>query len=101
MTPYSLARMMIKNVGGRVKHCLKIFSIVFLLFVLAWGVSVLLILGVTSGRVFGTDARAAGPARRAGGVLVWGKTLPSGRDNLYYLRRIAAAAELYRSGKVR
>ena len=101
MTPYSLARMMIKNVGGRVKHCLKIFSIVFLLFVLAWGVSVLLILGVTSGRVFGTDELAAVPAQRAGVVLGCVKTLPNGRDNLYYLRRIAAAAELYRSGKVR
>ena len=91
---------MIKNVGGRVKHCLKIFSIVFLLFVLAWGVSVLLILGVTSGRVFGTDELAAVPAQRAGVVLGCGKTLPNGRDNLYYLRRIAAAAELYKAGKV-
>ena len=62
MTPYSLARMMIKNVGGRVKHCLKIFSIVFLLFVLAWGVSVLLILGA---RV--RDGRACRRSGAAGG----------------------------------
>ena len=92
--------MIMKNVGGCVKRCLKIFGIVFLLFVLAWGVSVLMILGVTSGRVFGTDELAAVPAQRAGVVLGCVKTLPNGLNNLYYTRRIAAAAELFKSGKV-
>ena len=47
------------------------------------------------------DELSSVPVQRAGVVLGCGKTLPNGRDNLYYLRRIAAAAELYRSGKVR
>lgn len=67
---------------------------------LAWGGAVGVVYGRSVGRVFGPNEIEAVPAQRAAVVLGCVKTLPNGRDNLYYSRRIAAAAELYKKGKV-
>ena len=67
---------------------------------LAWGGSVGVVYGRSVGRVFGPDEIEAVPTQRVAVVLGCVKTLPNERDNLYYLRRIAAAAELYKAGKV-
>ena len=68
---------------------------------LAWGGSVWAVYGRSAGRVFGPDEIGSVPVQRAAGVLGCVKTLPNGLDNLYYARRISAAAELYKAGKVR
>lgn len=68
---------------------------------LAWGGSVWAVCGRSAGRVFGPDELSSVPVQRAAVVLGCVKTLPNGLDNLYYTRRIAAAAELYKAGKVR
>ena len=57
--------------------------------------------GRSAGRVFGPDEIGSVPVQRAAVVLGCVKTLPNGLDNLYYARRISAAAELYKAGKVR
>lgn len=67
---------------------------------LSWGGVVGVVYGRSVGRVFGPDQIEAVPAQRAAVVLGCVKTLPNGRANLYYSRRIAAAAELYKAGKV-
>ena len=85
------------EISQRARRIIGGLGLVVLLGLLAWGGSVWAVCGRSAGRVFGSG-RAL---QRAGVVLGCGKTLPNGRDNLYYLRRIAAAAELYRSGKVR
>lgn len=102
MTLYSLDKTRAgKSVGGRFKRWFRVLGAVALLGVLVCLFVVLLILGTTSGRVFGRDELAAVPAQRAGVVLGCAKTLSSGLNNLYYSRRIAAAAELFKSGKVK
>ena len=68
---------------------------------LAWGGSVWAVYGRSAGRVFGPDEIGSVPVQRAAVVLGCVKTLPNGLDNLYYARRISAAAELYKAGKVR
>ena len=67
---------------------------------LAWGGAALAIRLASNGRVFDSKTIAALPRLRAGVVLGCRKTLPNGLSNLYFTRRIAAAAELYRAGKV-
>ena len=67
---------------------------------LAWGGAALAIRLASNGRVFDSKTIAALPRLRAGVVLGCRKTLPNGLSNLYFTRRIASAAELYRAGKV-
>ena len=67
---------------------------------LAWGGAALAIRLASNGRVFDSKTIAALPRLRAGVVLGCRKTLPNGLSNLYFTRRIAAAVELYRAGKV-
>lgn len=67
---------------------------------LVWGGAVGVVYGSSVGRVFGSDEIEDVPSQRAAVVLGCVKTLPNGRDNLYYSRRIDAAAELYKAGKV-
>ena len=66
---------------------------------LAWGGAALAIRLLSNGRVFDSESIAALPRLRAGVVLGCSK-LTSHGPNLYFTRRIAAAAELYKAGKV-
>ena len=66
---------------------------------LAWGASSLAIEIASAGRVFDSASVAALPHMRAGVVLGCSKR-SRGLRNLYYEGRIAAAAELFKSGKV-
>ncbi|MBP5511063.1 MAG: YdcF family protein [Kiritimatiellae bacterium] len=70
-----------------------------LVVLLVWGLSVWAIQTAAKGRVFDKHTIAAMPSRRAAVVLGCARLLPSGL-NLFFLRRIEAAAELYKSGKV-
>ena len=67
---------------------------------LAWGGAALAIRLLSNGRVFDSESISALPPLRAGVVLGCRKTFPNGLSNLYFTRRIAAAAELYKAGKV-
>ncbi len=64
----------------------------------AWGVSAIAVYWVSAGRVF--DKASDVPHCRAAVVLGCRKALPNGLLNLYFTRRIAAAADLYKAGKV-
>ena len=66
----------------------------------AWGVSAIAVYWVSSGRVFDSTSIDAVPHPRAAIVLGCVRTLLNGLDNLYFSRRIDAAAELYKAGKV-
>ena len=68
--------------------------------VLAWGASAIAVYAISSGRVFDGARIDAVPCQRAAVVLGCVRTLPSGLNNLYFSRRIDAAAELYKAGKV-
>ena len=67
---------------------------------LAWRGAALAIRLASNGRVFDSESIAALPRLRAGVVLGCRKMFPNGLPNLYFTRRIAAAAELYKAGKV-
>ena len=79
---------------------LKFAAIGAAVVLIAWGGSAIAVYAVSSGRVFDGASIDAVPHRRAAVVLGCVRTLPNGLDNLYFLRRIDAAAELYKAGKV-
>lgn len=89
------------EISQRARRIIWGLGIVSAIGLLAWGGSVWAVYGRSAGRVFGPDEIGSVPERRAAVVLGCVKTLPNGLDNLYYSRRIAAAAELYKAGKVR
>ena len=64
-----------------------------------WGVSAIAIYGASHGRVFDNSSLDKVPHSRAAVVLGCRKVLPSGFKNLYFTRRIAAAATLYKGPK--
>ena len=66
----------------------------------AWGGSVMVINRASDGRVFNDSSLDKVPHSRAAVVLGCRKVFPSGFKNLYFTRRIAAAATLYKAGKV-
>ncbi len=66
----------------------------------AWGGSVMVINRASDGRVFNDSSLDKVPHSRAAVVLGCRKVLPSGSKNLYFTRRIAAAATLYKADKV-
>ena len=68
--------------------------------VLAWCASAIAVYAVSSGRVFDSASIDAVPHQRAAVVMGCVRTLPNGLNNLYFSRRIDAAAELYKAGKV-
>ena len=68
--------------------------------VLAWCASAIAVYAISSGRVFDGARIDAVPRQRAAVVLGCVRTLPNGLNNLYFSRRIDAAAELYKAGKV-
>ena len=78
----------------------KFAAIAVAVMVLAWGASAIAVYAISSGRVFDSASIDAVPHRRAAVVMGCVRTLPSGPNNLYFSRRIDAAAELYKAGKV-
>ena len=66
-----------------------------------WGVADVAIRMASSGRVYSKATVDAIPSVRAAVVLGCSRTVSGGLGNLYYQRRIRAAAELYAAGKVR
>ena len=78
----------------------KMGKVLILSVLLAWAGTVAAIYGFSSGRLYARANLDSVPVMRAGVVLGCVKTLPNGLENLYFHRRIVAAAELYRSGKV-
>ena len=79
---------------------IKYVAIAVSVMVLAWGASVIAVYAVSSGRVFSGASIDDVPYQRAAVVMGCVRTLPNGLDNLYFSRRIDAAAELYKAGKV-
>ncbi len=67
---------------------------------LAWGGSAFAIHAASAGRVYERATIASVPRCRAAVLLGCVKTLPNGMENLYFSRRVAGAAELYKAGKV-
>lgn len=67
---------------------------------LLWGVSAIAVYAASSRRVFDSVSIDAVPRERAAVVMGCVKTLANGLNNLYFSRRIDAAAELYKAGKV-
>ncbi len=79
---------------------LKFAAMAAALLLLAWGASAIAVYAVSSGRVFDSASIDAVPRQRAAVVLGCVRTLPNGLDNLYFSRRIDAAAGLYKADKV-
>ena len=79
---------------------IKYVAIAVAVMVFAWGASAIAVYAVSSGRVFDSASMDAVPRRRVAVVLGCVRTLPNGLNNLYFSRRIDAAAELYKAGKV-
>ena len=79
---------------------IKYVAIAVVVMVLAWGASAIAVYAVSSGRVFDSAGIDSVPCQRAAVVLGCVRTLPNGLNNLYFTRRIDAAAELYKAGKV-
>ena len=79
---------------------IKYVAIAVAVMALAWGASAIAVYAVSSGRVFDSASIDALPRRRAAVVMGCVRTLPNGLNNLYFSRRIDAAAELYKAGKV-
>lgn len=79
---------------------IKYVAIAVVVMALAWGASAIAVYAVSSGRVFDSASIDALPRRRAAVVMGCVRTLPNGLNNLYFSRRIDAAAELYKAGKV-
>jgi vancomycin permeability regulator SanA len=75
-----------------------VVSAALLLFV--WISSVIAVYTVSSGRVFDRASITAVPHQRAAVVLGCSQKVSGGRNNLYFFRRINAASELYKAGKV-
>ena len=79
---------------------IKYVAITVAVMVLVWGASAIAVYAVSSGRVFDSASIGAVPRQRAAVVMGCVRTLPNGLNNLYFSRRIDAAAELYKAGKV-
>ena len=79
---------------------IKYVAIAVAVMVLAWGASAIAVYAISSGRVFDSARIDAVPRQRAAVVMGCVRTLPNGLNNLYFSRRIDAAAELYKAGKV-
>ena len=79
---------------------LKYAAVVAAVMVLAWCGSAIAVYAVSSGRVFDSASMDAMPRQRTAVVMGCVRTLSNGLNNLYFSRRIDAAAELYKAGKV-
>ena len=79
---------------------LKFAAIAAAAMALAWIASAIAVYDASAGRVFDAAHLDAVPRQRAAVVMGCVRTLPNGLNNLYFSRRIDAAAALYKAGKV-
>ena len=79
---------------------IKLVAIGAVVVLLTWLGSAIAVYAVSSGRVFDSASIDAVPHRRAAVVLGCVRMLSNGLNNLYFSRRIDAAAELYKAGNV-
>lgn len=85
----------------RCLKCIRLTAVVvFGLALLAWGISALLISAFSYGRIYDRASIDELPQRRVAVVLGCSLFVQDGRYNLYFTRRVEAAAELYKAGKV-
>ena len=82
------------------RRAVKLFACLAVAGIAALAVSAIAVYSVSAGRVFDRSSVAKLPHCRAAVVLGCSNHLADGRLNLYFVHRISAAAELYRSGKV-
>ena len=90
--------MKLRNI--KLKTLVRLAFAAMLFCVCVWLASVALIYSFSEGRIFDSARIEQAPHCKAGVVLGCRKILSNGLGNLYFSRRIAAAAELYKSGKV-
>ncbi|MGN0854569.1 MAG: vancomycin high temperature exclusion protein [Kiritimatiellia bacterium] len=83
------------------KRACRILLAGVVLGLLCWVGSELVVRGMASGRIFCPTEVDLVPEARAAVVLGCSRTVPSGASNLYFTRRIAAAVELFKEGKVK
>ena len=88
----------VKSLWRRLRRVLLVLGMAFLLL---WGGADAAIRVASSGRVYSKTTVDAVPSARAAVVLGCSRTVRGGLGNLYYQRRIRAAADLFASGKVR
>ena len=88
----------VKSLWRRLRRVLLVLGMAFLLL---WGGADAAIRVASSGRVYSKTTVDAVPSARAEVVLGCSRTVRGGLGNLYYQRRIRAAADLFASGKVR
>jgi SanA protein len=84
----------------RVVRIVKFLVVSAALLLFVWISSVIAVYTVSSGRVFDRASITAVPHQRAAVVLGCSQKVSGGRNNLYFFRRINAASELYKAGKV-
>lgn len=85
----------------RCLKCIRLTAVVvFGLALLAWGISALLISAFSYGRIYDRASIDELPQRRVAVVLGCSLFVQDGRYNLYFTRRVEAAAELYKAGNV-
>ena len=82
----------------RIKRIVLILGVAFLILWIGADVAICV---ASSGRIYSKATADAVPSARAAVVLGCSRTVQGGLGNLYYQRRIRAAADLYASGKVR
>ena len=88
----------VKSLWRRLRRVLLVLGMAFLLL---WGGADAAIRVASSGRVYSKTTVDAVPSARAAVVLGCSRTVRGGLGNLYYQRRIRAAADHFASGKVR
>ena len=94
-----------KEVGRAMKlrisrKAVKRAALCVVIALLAWGAAAIAIHVASKGRVFNSATIDDLPRMRAGIVLGCVKTVRGGLPNKFFVHRIAAAAELYKAGKV-
>ncbi len=82
------------------RKAVKRAAVCVALALLAWGAAAIAIHVASEGRVFNSTTIDDLPRMRAGIVLGCVKTVRGGLPNKFFVHRIAAAAELYKAGKV-
>jgi len=86
------------DLAERKRHPLLLLIGVAVVLILAMSAASLVIAPVAKGKTY-SDVRAI-PHRKVGLVLGCAKQIPGGGTNPFFEKRVAAAAELYRSGKI-
>ena len=82
------------------RKCVGCLALALVLLLAIWGGADMALRFLSSGRIYEFSELGCVPKKRAAVVLGCAKKVHGGLVNLYYARRIDAAAALYRSGRV-